>query len=63
MNIISVSASDELYLTFTFTMHAPSVVEGTPEANSRVDAIRAGTRNVVQRTIDMIRQLVIEGKL
>lgn len=62
-NIISVGANDELYLTFTFIMEIPGVVEGTPEANSKADAMVATARKAIQKTIDVIRQLVNDGKL
>ena len=62
-NIISVDAGNELYLTFTFILEVPGVVEGTPEANSRVDVIRATAREAVQHSVDVIRQLASDGRL
>jgi hypothetical protein len=63
-NMISVGASDEeLYITFSFGWEYPGVVEGSPEAEEKEEGMRRIGRTAVRKTIDIIRQMVVEGKL
>lgn len=57
-NIISVGLNDDLYLTFAFVMELPD----TPE-NAAPEKLWGMARGATQKSIDVIRQMVVDGKL
>lgn len=62
-NFLSSGSDGELYLTFAFATEFAGVVEGSAEANKRVEALRTMGLQGVQKTIEAIRKLVTDGKL
>jgi hypothetical protein len=63
-NMISTGTSEEdLYLTFAFVQDFPELSEGSPEAAARSQQMRSAARGAVQKTIDVIRQMVVDGKI
>jgi hypothetical protein len=64
-NIISRGPGGEhdLYLTYTFAIDFPDIVEGTPEAAAKLAEIEGMSSKVVPHVVLTIRNLVVEGKI
>lgn len=60
-NIISVGTENELYLTYVFVAEIPDSAE--PAAKNQLNGMPLAARGAVKKTIDVIRQMVVEGKL
>lgn len=60
-NIISVGSENELYLTYVFIVEIPDSAE--PAAKNQLSGMPVAARGAVKKTIDVIRQMVVEGKL
>ncbi|KAF2127093.1 DUF1857-domain-containing protein [Dothidotthia symphoricarpi CBS 119687] len=65
-NIISDGPSGEegdLLLTYTFQYQLPHLAEGSKEAEEQLVKLKGVAKNAVNKSIDVIRKMVIEGKI
>lgn len=62
-NIISTGDGEsDMYLTFTFSMNAPALLDGSPEATEKLKAMEGIAKGAVNSTIEHIRDAVVAGK-
>lgn len=58
-NILSIGKDGELYLTFVFVTDVPELPQG-PSPQERVDLMG---QKAAEKTLEVVRQLVVEGEV
>ncbi|KAH5019536.1 hypothetical protein HBI74_158230 [Parastagonospora nodorum] len=62
-NVISDGADGALYMTYAFEFRFPDLREGSAEAEAQREKLKGTSKMAVEKSIETIRQMVLDGRI